>query len=61
MYVSNDYLISFMIHLQENHCLINKQIKISLNIHVKQIKTVHEVGRHYEIRIIIPNQYMTSL
>jgi len=21
MYVSNDYLISFMTHLQENHCL----------------------------------------
>jgi len=51
-----------MIHLQENHCLINKQIKISLNIHVKQIKCsrLHIVGRHNEIRIVISNQYMTS-
>jgi len=32
-----------------------------LNIYDKQIKTVHEVERHNEIRIIIPNQYMTSL
>jgi len=45
-----------MINLQDNHCL-----NISLNIHVKQIKTIHEVERHNEIRIIIPNQYMTSL
>jgi len=32
-----------------------------LNKHVKHIKTKHEVERHIEIRIIIPNQYMTSL
>ena len=67
MYVSNDYLISFITHLQENLCLKIqtqlKQIKISLNIHIKQIKSprLQIVGRHNEIRIIIPNQYMTSL
>jgi len=43
VYVSNDYLISFITHLQENLCLKIqtqlKQIKISLNIHIKQIKS----------------------
>jgi len=27
-------------------------------MHVKQIKTIQIVGRHNEIRIIIPNQFM---
>jgi len=32
-----------------------------LDTHVRQIKAKHEVERHIEIRIIISDQYMTSL
>ena len=43
--------------LQENQFKKNKnKIKISLNIHVKQIKNIHQIQRHNEIMIIIPNQ-----